>query len=112
MLLKLRLVETFVWEYKTPLLAGTPVSQGDTIPLNGNLTFRFYRYSFDYPAFDGRNEDLEPDGYLELNPDSSLCPGDLTGIFHPQALPQIKLFPKSCPGFALYSIRCCAQCGS
>jgi len=60
-----------VWEYKTPLRGGNPVSQGDTLSINDNLTFRFKRIPVDYPAFDGK--DLSPKGWIELNPDSSFC---------------------------------------
>ncbi len=60
-----------VWEYKTPLRTGFPVSQGDTLMINENLTFRFKRIPTDYPAFDGR--DLTPQGWIELNPDSTFC---------------------------------------
>jgi len=60
-----------VWEYKTPLLAGNPVNQGDTLLINNNLTFRIVRIPLDNPAFEGR--DLTPQGYLELNPDTELC---------------------------------------
>ena len=60
-----------VWEYITPLSGGNPVSQGDTLSINDNLTFRFKRIPVDYPAFDGK--DLSPKGWIELNPDSSFC---------------------------------------
>jgi len=60
-----------VWEYKTPLVAGNPASQGDMLAINNNLTFRMNRIPTDYPAFDGQN--LSPMGWLELNPDTSFC---------------------------------------
>ncbi|MCH7964743.1 MAG: T9SS type A sorting domain-containing protein [Bacteroidetes bacterium] len=60
-----------VWEYKTPLRGGNPVSQGDTLLINDNLTFRFKRIPTDYPAFEGK--DLSPKGWIELNPDSNFC---------------------------------------
>ena len=60
-----------VWEYKTPLRGGNAVEQGDTLQINNNLTFRLNRYPMDFAAFTGRN--LEPGGYLELNPDTTLC---------------------------------------
>ena len=60
-----------VWEYKTPLIAGQPASQGDTLELNNNLTFRIRRYPADYPAFEGK--DLSSQGWIELNPDTTLC---------------------------------------
>ncbi|RMG85744.1 MAG: T9SS C-terminal target domain-containing protein [Bacteroidetes bacterium] len=60
-----------VWEYKTPLLAGQPASQGDTLTINNNLTFRFNRLPADFPAFEGK--DLSPKGWIELNPDTTFC---------------------------------------
>ncbi|NNE30450.1 MAG: T9SS type A sorting domain-containing protein, partial [Saprospiraceae bacterium] len=60
-----------VWEYKTPLLGGQPVSQGDTLEINNNLTFRITRYPLDFAGFSGQT--LDPQGYIELNPDSTYC---------------------------------------
>ncbi len=60
-----------VWEYKTPLIAGTPATQGDLLEINDNLTFRLKRYPNDFPAFDGR--DLSPKGYIELEPNLAFC---------------------------------------
>ena len=60
-----------VWEYKTPLVGGVPATQGDTLSINNNLTFRFNRYPTDYSAFDGR--DLTQKGWIEQEPDSLLC---------------------------------------
>ena len=60
-----------VWEYKTPLLNGNPVSQGDTLVMNNNLTFRFNRYPDDFSAFDGR--DLSQKGWIENDPDTTFC---------------------------------------
>jgi hypothetical protein len=60
-----------VWEYKTPLISGQPASQGDTLVINNNLTFRLKRYPTDYSAFDGK--DLSSQGYIELNPDTEYC---------------------------------------
>ncbi|MEL6656662.1 MAG: aryl-sulfate sulfotransferase [Bacteroidota bacterium] len=60
-----------VWEYVTPLIGGQPATQGDTLQLNNNLTFRVDRYPVDYSAFDGR--ELLSQGWLELEPDSFLC---------------------------------------
>lgn len=36
--------QEIVWEYVTPLAGGEPVSQGDTLLINQNLTFRIERY--------------------------------------------------------------------
>ncbi len=63
--------EEIVWEYKNPLMAGTPVAQGTELAINQNLQFRMHRYSKNYPAFDGR--DLSPQGFIELNPDPDYC---------------------------------------
>lgn len=63
--------DEIVWEYKTPIKAGNPVSQGTVLDLNDNLTFRIKRYDPDHPAFVGRN--LTPQGYLELEPNLEFC---------------------------------------
>ncbi len=60
-----------VWEYKTPLVGGSPATQGDTLNVNNNLTFRMKRYPSDFSAFDGK--DLSAKGWLELEPDTVLC---------------------------------------
>jgi len=60
-----------VWEYVTPLIGGNPASQGDTLTINQNLTFRMKRYPADYAAFMGRT--LTPQGWIELNPDTAYC---------------------------------------
>ncbi len=79
-----------VWEYVTPLAGGQPVSQGDTLDLNDNLTFRITRYPADYPAFAGK--DLSPKGYIELNPDTTFC-DQLLPTVEP-AMPELaKLYP-------------------
>lgn len=63
--------DEIVWEYKTPLIGGAPATQGDTLTVNNNLTFRMTRYPANYEAFDGR--DLSQKGWLELEPDSTFC---------------------------------------
>jgi len=60
-----------VWEYKTPLQGGSPVSQNTELSMNSNLTFRIDRYPTDYSAFENRS--LESQGWIELEPDSSFC---------------------------------------
>ena len=60
-----------VWEYILPLQAGSPVSQGTDLSINDNFLFRLKRYQETYSAFDNRN--LEPQGYLEFNPDPMVC---------------------------------------
>lgn len=60
-----------VWEYKTPIAAGLQATQGDTLAINNNLTFRTKRYPLDYEAFNGK--DLSQKGWIEISPDSSFC---------------------------------------
>ncbi len=60
-----------VWEYVTPRNGVNPATQGDTLMINNNLTFRMKRIPTDYEAFDGR--DLTPQGYLELEPNLDFC---------------------------------------
>ncbi|MFT5165143.1 MAG: hypothetical protein ACI8P3_000367 [Saprospiraceae bacterium] len=63
--------DEIVWEYKTPLINGNPASQGDTLAINNNLTFRFNRYPDYFSAFDGK--DLSQKGWIENNPDTTFC---------------------------------------
>ena len=60
-----------VWEYVTPQMGTATATQGDSLSINNNLTFRMRRIPIDYPAFDGR--DLSPKGWIELEPDTSYC---------------------------------------
>jgi hypothetical protein len=60
-----------VWEYTTPLIGGSPATQGDSLELNQNLTFRIKRYPADYPAFEGK--ELNSQGWLELDPNTTFC---------------------------------------
>lgn len=60
-----------VWEYKTPISGGSPVEQGRVLDIGTNVTFRLERYPADFPGFIGK--DLSAKGYLELNPDLTLC---------------------------------------
>jgi hypothetical protein len=60
-----------VWEYTTPLRAGFPVTQGDTLVINNNLTFRMDRLPVDYEAFEGR--DLDSKGWIESEPNETFC---------------------------------------
>jgi hypothetical protein len=82
--------EEIVWEYKTPLMGGNPVSQGDTLAINNNLTFKVTRYPADYEAFDGR--DLDGEAYIELNPDIAFCASVGTELDNVSQY-QLKLFP-------------------
>ena len=63
--------DEIVWEYKTPIIGGAAATQGDTLEINNNLTFRMKRIPSGFAAFEGR--DLSPQGYLELNPDEEFC---------------------------------------
>jgi hypothetical protein len=58
-----------VWEYITPLVSGTPATQGE--PVSNNQTFRLKRYPLDFEGFENKN--LEPIGYIEMNPDTAFC---------------------------------------
>ncbi|MFT4525770.1 MAG: hypothetical protein ACI85F_001926 [Bacteroidia bacterium] len=63
--------EEIVWEYKTPLLSGNPVSQGDSLSISANNTFRMNRYS---PMFLGDLvNQLDEPSYIELSPDTAFC---------------------------------------
>ncbi len=78
-----------VWEYVTPLIAGQAATQGDSLSLNNNLTFRAFKYPIDYSAFDGR--DLDPKGHIELEPDEEFC-DELTSTFTPETI-RTNIFP-------------------
>ncbi len=61
-----------VWEYITPLNGGgEPATQGDSLEINNNLTFRVTRIPSDYEAFDGK--DLSGGAYIELEPNTTFC---------------------------------------
>ena len=63
--------DQIVWEYKTPLVGAIPATQGDTLLINNNLTFRMKRFPINYDAFVGK--DLTPQGYIELEPNLGFC---------------------------------------
>lgn len=79
-----------VWEYIVPLRGGQPVSQGETLTINDNLTFRMDRYPVDFPGFAGK--DLSSKGWIELNPDSTFCDGILP-VFNQVGGYQLSMFP-------------------
>lgn len=85
-----------VWEYKTPLRSGSPVTQGDSLVVNNNLTFRMKRYPVDFAGFVGR--DLSPKGWIELDPDSSYC-DRLTSTTAPMDEANFKVFPNPANDF-------------
>jgi len=60
-----------VWEYITPINGGAAATQGDSLELNDNLTFRAFKYPADFEAFEGR--DLSPKYWIEANPDETFC---------------------------------------
>ena len=79
-----------VWEYVTPLRAGTPVAQGETLSINNNLTFRITRYPADYDAFE--DKDLSTTSYIELDPDTTLC-AILTSVDQVMVDEAFKIYP-------------------
>ena len=79
-----------VWEYKTPLQGGNPVAQGTSLAPGVNNTFRMNRIPVDYSAFQGR--DLSPQGYLELNPNLTLC-DSLSATMGPRISYDLNVFP-------------------
>ena len=79
-----------VWEYITPLNGGNFATQGDSLSINNNLTFRMTRMPTDYAAFTGR--DLSPQGYLELNPDLNFC-DNLTSTVDEISQYGLKIYP-------------------
>lgn len=83
--------DEIVWEYKTPLIGGSPASQGDTLSVNNNLTFRVKRYPVDYEAFE--DKELSAQGYIELNPDTNFC-NDIVNSIEDIVMPdQLDIFP-------------------
>ncbi len=78
-----------VWEYVTPRIGVNPATQGDTLQLNNNLTFRAFRYPIDYIAFDGK--DLSPKGFLELEPNEEWC-DRLVSVDNPE-IPISRIYP-------------------
>lgn len=85
-----------VWEYKTPLNGGSPATQGDILSINNNLTFRLKRYPINFLAFDGK--DLSPKGWIELEPDTTLC-DMITSTIDPMNENNFKVFPNPADDF-------------
>ena len=85
-----------VWEYKTPIKGMIPATQGDTLAINNNLTFRMDRYPKDFAAFDGK--DLSRKGWIELNPDTIFC-DMLTATVNPMLESNFKVFPNPASNF-------------
>lgn len=68
--------ETILWNYKSPVGNGGPVSQG-SVPISKDI-FRAYKYAPTYPGFDGLT--LTPGNPVELNPTPSTCVIDTTQL--------------------------------
>jgi arylsulfotransferase ASST/type IX secretion system substrate protein len=79
-----------VWEYRVPLRAGQPISQGDELNIVDNITFRYTRYPLDFSGFEGKS--LDPDGYLEENPNVDFCDSLLSDIVLPQLM-NFEIYP-------------------
>ena len=77
------------WDYLIPLRAGRPVSQGDTLQVNDNFSFRFKRYPLDYPAFMDR--DLTALDPIELNAPANFC--ELLTPTSSVSIPELLIFP-------------------
>lgn len=88
--------EEIVWEYKTPLIAGNPASQGDILNINQNLTFRLKRYPADFGAFQGKA--LTSSGYIEQNPDTTFCDQFISSI-EDQLQYQLAVYPNPASEF-------------
>lgn len=84
-----------VWEYVTPINMGQIATQGDTLTINQNLTFRLNRYGTDFPGFTGR--DMTPGDYLELNPDTTVCANSV-GRPEPIEAVGLNLYPNPTTG--------------
>ena len=54
-----------------PLKGGNAVPTSQVLNPAENQTFRIHKYLSEYTAFDVK--DLSPIGFIELNPDSTLC---------------------------------------
>ena len=84
-----------VWEYVVPLMFGKPISQGDNLMSNSNLTFRMNRYPITYQGF--HDKDLSPRGYIEVNPDTTFC--DRSTPTFEVVFSSVKIFPNPASDF-------------
>lgn len=82
--------DEIVWEYKTPLRGGAAASQGDSLSINNNLTFRMKRYPADWSGFDGK--DLSTKGWIELSPDTTFCDEIISSV-DPMDEGAFKIYP-------------------
>jgi len=87
--------DEIVWEYITPRNGVNTATQGDTLMINNNLTFRMKRIPTDYEAFDGK--DLTPQGYLELEPNLDFCP-DIIDNIEEISQYDLKIYPNPASG--------------
>ncbi|MEM7510003.1 MAG: T9SS type A sorting domain-containing protein, partial [Bacteroidota bacterium] len=78
-----------VWDYVIPIRAGQPISQGEVLGINNNITFQMRRYAPDYAAFTDR--ELSFGELLELNAGDPLCNSVVS--IDPQEEINIKIFP-------------------
>lgn len=65
------LADKIVWEYRTPIRNGFIATQGEDLAGGVNSTFRIRRYPLDFSGFEGK--DLQPQMYLEINPNVGFC---------------------------------------
>ena len=79
-----------VWEYKTPLIGGAPATQGETLSINNNLTFRMKKYPTDFLAFD--NIDFSETTFIELEPNEKFC-DDILDVVILEETYAIKVYP-------------------
>ncbi len=88
--------DDIVWEYITPRNGTAAATQGDTLEINNNLTFRMKRYPADFSAFAGK--DLSPKGWIELEPDSTYCER-LVDVMDPMNENNFKVYPNPSQDF-------------
>lgn len=87
-----------VWEYQSPVKGGGVIaSQGDTVYFYENSIFKMYRYPKDFAGFDGK--DLNPGGYIQLNPDTNFCKYVGVAKVSRQGSNHIKLTPNPASNF-------------
>ena len=79
-----------VWEYRVPIKMGARATQGDSLNISNNLTFRIQRYSPDFPAF--TNRDLSAKGYIELEPNIEFC-DMIVPTIEPTFVENLRIYP-------------------
>lgn len=68
--IQIRPDSTLSWSYVLPMQDGIPISQGSEI-IDPTILFQAEWIPLDDPRLEGKN--LEPNGYMELNPDLTFC---------------------------------------